>query len=171
MAEGNNPYICLKLADKSLYSLYKPGEKGDKSLTVTPARSGQVKNEISLFDCTGGRERLLRDILLENPGDMILHFSLSHGYLSYRVTGEEGGELDKGLIELSLVEADSPSRISSTERTDKTRKTITSPKRGGLIILSVLISLVVLLIGGYIMADRSDRTELPPLSRSEMTPR
>ncbi len=170
MTSGNKRHLCLRLADKSLYSLYKPGESGERNLVLTPASPDQKKNNISLFDCTGGRSILLREILLENPGDMGISFSLGQDYLSYQVSREGGELLGKGLIELSL-EDGFPAPATGAGEKPHTREKKKTSRPWGLILLSAALTLALLLSGAYYLVRGSDRTVLPPLTPSEMTPR
>jgi hypothetical protein len=169
MTDGNNRYICLMLADKSLYSLYKSGQSGDKKITLTPAVKGQEKNKISLFDCTGGKKSLLRDILIENIGDLTIHFSLSHEYLSYQVLDESGEIIDKGLCE--LIPEEEAFALGQNKEGDRIREKRRPRTPWPVIFLSVLITLGFILFVSYSISHRAESSILPPLSHSEMTPR
>jgi len=169
MAPGNNRHLCLKLADKSLYTLYKPGEAGDKNLTLVPASQRQIKNNISLHDCTGTGEILLRDILVENTGDMSLHFSLGQDYLSYQIRDGEGEMLESGLIELAVEDEFAPS--AGDRKKAPVREAEKAGGRRGLLFFSVTLSLIGILLGAWYLTELTDRTVLPPLALSEMPAR
>ena len=161
MDEDNNRQICLKLADKSFYSLYHSGQAGERKITLSPAVESQEKNEISLFDCTGGKNLLLRDILLENPGDMDLIFSLGQGYLSYQIRNHGSEELlDKGLIELAPEGYGEGSSLTA-EGKKTIREKERNPQKRGLVFFSVILSLGILLFGGFLIVNHADRAELP----------
>jgi hypothetical protein len=169
MTPGNNRHLCLKLADKSLFTLYKPGETGERNLTLTPASQKQMKNNISLHDCTGPGEILLRDILVENTGDMFLYFSLGQNYLSYQIRDGEGDMLETGLIELSLEDEFVPP--AADRKKAPVREAAKAGRRGGLLLFSVTLSLLAILLGAWYLTERTDRTVLPPLALSEMPAR
>ena len=171
MDEVNNRHICLKLADRSLYSLYNYGQAGERLIVLSPALENQDKNEISLFDCTGDKKILLRDILLENPGDMKLKFSLGQGYLSYRIMNLSGVLLDKGLIELPPEGEESDLSLDTGGGRDFPRERKRPSPRKGWVLFSVFLSLGILFFGTMVMVSRAERKELPPLITSEMPPR
>lgn len=164
-------YICLKLADKSYYDLYLQGEKGEKTLTVTPARKGQSKNELSLYDCSRGDGILLRDILLENKGDMVLVFSLTRNYLTYRVETGEGLIVTQGLIELDADALDGRHTPGDGEDNAPRSREKRKPVKPVLIALSVIFSALLILAVGFFLARRMSRLSPPGLQTSEMTPR
>jgi hypothetical protein len=169
MTNDSDLFLCLKLADKSYYSLYRQGEKGERTIVLTPAREEQEKSEISLFNCSGGRKQLLREILLENHGDMQIVFSLSHDYLSYEVQNSEGNRITEGLIELSEDVMDFYNEDYGSS------KPLIREKRSGphkfLLTVSVIVTLTILLLGGFTLARNLSQNSPPLLKTSGITPR
>lgn len=182
MIQERKPFICLELADKSLYDLFLQNEKGEKSLVLTPAREGQEKSQISLYDCSEEPKELLREILLENKGDMHLSFSFSHDFLSYSVRNALKESVTEGLIDLGKDDMELPisnlalplgaSQKSYRDEEQKitTRESGKVPKRS-LLILSVLLSFSLLLWSGFILAKKSTQTSYPPLVESTLASR
>lgn len=78
-------YISLKLADRSFYPLFRPGEWGEKTLNLAAAKEGQEKLELRFFlDSENEEASPLLEILLDKsqiPGeewtDLLLKMKVS----------------------------------------------------------------------------------------------